>query len=102
RFDDQAATLLASNMLLCARGRARYEQGRPDEALADLTTCGRYANEGGITNPAVLPWRSRAALVHLRLGHAETAQRLAFDELAHARAWGAPAAVSVALRAAAR
>jgi DNA-binding CsgD family transcriptional regulator len=50
----------------------------------------------------VLPWRSRAALVHLRLGDAETARRLAFAELAHARAWGAPAAIAVALRAAAR
>jgi DNA-binding CsgD family transcriptional regulator len=101
-FDDRSATLLASNTLLCARGRARYEQGRPAEALADLTTCGRYANEGGITNPAILPWRSRAALVHLRLGDADTARRLAFDELAHARTWGAPRAMGVALRAAAR
>jgi DNA-binding CsgD family transcriptional regulator len=101
-FDDRAATRLASNVLLCARGRARYELGRPAEALADLTTCGRYATEGGITNPAVLPWRSRAALVHLRLGDPVTARRLALDELEHARAWGAPRAVSVALRAAAR
>jgi DNA-binding CsgD family transcriptional regulator len=101
-FDDRAATRLASNVLLCARGRARYEQGRPADALADLTTCGRYANEGGITNPAVLPWRSRAALVHLRLGHEDTARTLALDELGRAQAWGAPRAVSVALRAAAR
>jgi DNA-binding CsgD family transcriptional regulator/tetratricopeptide (TPR) repeat protein len=101
-FDDHTAILLASNTLLCARGRARYEQGRPADALADLTTCGRYANEGGITNPAVLPWRSRAALVHLRLGDADTARKLAFDELRCARVWGAPRAVSVALRAAAR
>ena len=101
-FDDRAATRLASNVLLCARGRARYEQGRPAEALVDLTTCGRYAEEGGITNPAVLPWRSRAALVHLRLGDADTARRLALDELERARAWGAPRAMSVALRAAAR
>jgi DNA-binding CsgD family transcriptional regulator len=101
-FDDHAATRLATNVLLCARGRTRYEQGRPAEALADLTTCGRYANQGGITNPAVLPWRSRAALVHLRLGDADTARGLALDELGRARAWGAPRAVSVALRAAAR
>jgi DNA-binding CsgD family transcriptional regulator/tetratricopeptide (TPR) repeat protein len=101
-FDDRAPTRLASNTLLCARGRARYEQGRPADALADLKTCGRYANEGGITNPAVLPWRSRAALVHLRLGDAETARTLALDELKDARAWGAPRSLGVALRAAAR
>jgi DNA-binding CsgD family transcriptional regulator/tetratricopeptide (TPR) repeat protein len=100
--DNCPASLLAFNTLLCARARARYEQGRPAEALADLTTCARNANAGGITNPAVLPWRSRAAVVHHRLGQTDTARSLAFDELEHARAWGAPHAVSVALRAAAR
>jgi DNA-binding CsgD family transcriptional regulator len=101
-IDDHAATRLASNAFLCARGRARYEQGQPADALADLTTCGRYADPGGIMNPAVLPWRSRAALVHLRLGQPDIARRLAYDELERARAWGAPRTVSVALRAAAR
>jgi DNA-binding CsgD family transcriptional regulator len=102
RVDERAATRLATNTLLCARGRARYEQGRPAEALADLTTCGRAADQGGVANPAVLPWRSRAALIHLRLGHPHTARELAYDELERARSWGAPRAVSVALRAAAR
>jgi DNA-binding CsgD family transcriptional regulator len=102
RIDARSGSLLASNTLLCARARARLEQGRAAEALADLTICGRNANQGGVANPAVLPWRSRTALAHLRLGHTETARTFASDELEHARVWNAPPAVSAALRTAAR
>jgi DNA-binding CsgD family transcriptional regulator len=47
-----------------------------------------------------VPWRSDAALAELRLGEPEAARRLSAEELELARAFGAPRALGVALRAA--
>jgi DNA-binding CsgD family transcriptional regulator len=53
----------------------------------------------GGENPTVVPWRSAAALSLAELGRLEEAYVLAADEVSRARAFGAPRAIGVALRA---
>ncbi|WP_144440798.1 helix-turn-helix transcriptional regulator [Streptomyces roseifaciens] len=86
--------------LLFHRGRLQVALGRVGPGLADLEECGRLLLHRGWTGPALWPWRSEAALAHARLGNEEAARQLAGEELALARAFGAPHAVGVALRAA--
>jgi DNA-binding CsgD family transcriptional regulator/tetratricopeptide (TPR) repeat protein len=64
----------------------------------ELFEVGRLFEAVGGRNPALFPWRSQAALASLRLGDRDEARRLATEELALARAWGAPRALSAALR----
>jgi DNA-binding CsgD family transcriptional regulator len=52
-----------------------------------------------VVNPALSPWRSRAALLSSRLGRRDEALRLASEELGLARRWGTARAIGVALRA---
>ncbi|MFF3744248.1 helix-turn-helix transcriptional regulator [Streptomyces kronopolitis] len=86
--------------LLEARARLALAEGRFDEALRDLVECGRRQAAWRQDNPAVLPWRSLAALAHRALGDHGPAERLAQEELDRARAFGAPRALGIALRAA--
>lgn len=79
-----------------ARGIVRVARGEPELGRDDLLGAGGRIPEP----PSVLPWRSRAALAHLALGEREAAQRLVADELELARAFGAPRALGIALRAA--
>jgi DNA-binding NarL/FixJ family response regulator len=91
-----------SNVLLAARGRLRLMQERPSEALQDLRECGRRQLEWGEVNPALIPWRSLAAVAAADLGELEDARGLAFEELELVRRFGAPGAIGIALRTAAR
>ncbi|MEV0369627.1 AAA family ATPase [Streptomyces sp. NPDC050636] len=84
--------------LFAARARLRLAQGQPRAALADLEECGSRQMAGGYDNPALVPWRSEAALVHRHLGDRATATRLAREELELARAWGSPRTVAASLR----
>ncbi|MFJ8959004.1 response regulator transcription factor [Lentzea sp. NPDC102401] len=84
---------------LFARGRFNQEQGHHDRAYADFMAAGQAAEAGGITNPAVLPWRSAAALSAHDAGRPVVARSLAEAELVAARRWGAPPAVGRALHA---
>ncbi len=86
------------NHLLHSRGRLRLAQGAVREGLDDLLLCGRRWTEWGIRNPAIVPWRSSAALALARLGDKEEARRLAAEELALARSFGSPPAIGLALR----
>src|SRR5207244_2449910 len=61
---------------------------------------GEGLTQAMVTCPSYLPWRSQAALAHLALGDHESAGRLAEEELELARAFGAPRALGVAMRAA--
>ena len=45
----------------------------------------------------MVPWRSYAALAHLALGDRTAAIRLSEQEVGHARAWGTPRALGLAL-----
>jgi len=91
---------LVSPPLRFARGRLRVAQGRVVEGLEDILAVGALLTRSLVTSPCGLPWRSEAALVHLALGDHESAGRLAEEELQLARAFGAPCALGVAMRAA--
>lgn len=67
-------------------------------ALECLLDAGRHLDHLGWCNPAVFPWRGRAALLAARLGEVGTARDLAETELSLATSWGAPAALGRALR----
>lgn len=89
----------ASNMLLHSRGRLRMGQGEYAAALEDFLETGRRQLSWGLPNPAILPWRSGAALAHLALGEHREARRLAAEEVYLARVWGGRRTLGMALRA---
>ncbi|WP_186762747.1 helix-turn-helix transcriptional regulator [Lentzea tibetensis] len=104
RHDEALDVLLSHDEtadLLFARGRLNQAQGHHDRACADFLAAGRAAEAAGITNPAVLPWCSAAALSAHDAGRPVVARSLAETELVAARRWGAPHAVGRALHAAA-
>jgi DNA-binding CsgD family transcriptional regulator len=92
---------LTAAVLRFGRGRLRVAQGRTAEGLEDLLAVGALMTQALVTCPSFLPWRSEAAVVHLVLGAEAEARRLADEELELARAFAAPRALAVALRAAA-
>jgi DNA-binding NarL/FixJ family response regulator len=71
-------------------------EGRWAEALALVPEIRRLF--GLYTSPAAGRWRSLAATALHRLGRRDEAVALAAEEVAHARAWGAPGALGGALR----
>jgi tetratricopeptide (TPR) repeat protein len=91
---------LTAVMLRFARGRLRIAQGRTADGLQDLLAAGAVTTRSLVSCPSFLPWRSEAAMAQLALGDDEAARRLAEEELVLARAFGAPKALGVALRAA--
>jgi DNA-binding CsgD family transcriptional regulator len=88
------------SFFLDARGRLALARGRAEEALADFRECGRRQTAMQMPNPAIIPWRSHAALALAQLGETDRARSLAAEELALARAFGASTAIGVALGAA--
>ncbi len=71
----------------------------PATALDAFLEAGRLARDVlGTSNPAVSPWRSEAALALHRLGRSGEAQEHAAAETRDARRFGAPHALSQALR----
>jgi DNA-binding CsgD family transcriptional regulator/predicted negative regulator of RcsB-dependent stress response len=83
---------------LLGRARLLLLQGRTEEGLETMLTCGERLADHGLQNPAFALWRSTAALALLSLGQHEQAHALAAEELRLARRWGAPRALGVALR----
>ena len=91
--------LLLFTFLIGARARLRAAQGRTPEAIDELLALGARI-EGALLTPALVPWRSQAALA-LAGEDADEARRLAREELELARVFGAPRTLGVALHAAA-
>ncbi|WP_328665931.1 AAA family ATPase [Streptomyces sp. NBC_00322] len=89
----------ANDFTALVRGRLRMVQGRAREGLADFLHAGARARTRRMAGPAVLPWRSEAALAHACLGEHEEASALVEEELTLAQAWGIPEVTGVALRA---
>lgn len=88
--------------VLAARGSLALAEGAPAAARVDLEAAGRHlAERYRIDHPAVLPWRSMAALATARLGRAAEAVALAQEELDLARKVGLPGPLGRALRVAA-
>jgi DNA-binding CsgD family transcriptional regulator len=95
---DAPPVVFPFTLLLHSRAVLRLGQGRAREALADALLCGEHQDALRIRNPAIIPWRSTAALAHAALGDREIAGRLAAAELEQARAVKAPRATGIALR----
>jgi DNA-binding CsgD family transcriptional regulator len=98
-FADDVPPGLPTNPLLEARGVLRLAQGRAGEALDDLIEFGRRDELWGGASPLASRWRSRAAHAIAAAGDPEGAARMAAEDLALARRWGAASGIGVALRA---
>ena len=85
------------NHILHTRGRVLVDLGRPEEALADLLACGAGNDGIGAVNPGTIPWRSAVAEAMLARGDQAGGRRVAAEELARARRYGAPRSVGMAL-----
>ena len=102
RCDEALEVLLAcdeSGESLFARGRLNQAAGRHDRAYADFLAAGRAAEAVGMTNPAILPWCSAAAISAHEVGRPVVARSLAEAELVAARRWGDARTVGRALHA---
>ncbi len=81
-----------------ARGCLHAAAGDHPAAVSDLLAAGELAERWGIQNPAVIPWRSDAALSLAALGDRREASRLCAEEIGIARQWGACRGLGIALR----
>nr|UPN68093.1 putative LuxR transcriptional regulator [Saccharothrix sp.] len=85
--------------LLAARSATHLAAGNFQLGLEDALACGEHLTARGVHNPAVLPWRSRAALCASVLGRPGLAVALAQQEHDLARRWGTHRAQGIALHA---
>ena len=83
-----------------ARGCLHAAVGDHAAAVTDLLAAGELAERWGAHNPAMIPWRSDAALSLAALGDRREASRLCAQEIGIARQWGACRGLGIALRAA--
>jgi DNA-binding CsgD family transcriptional regulator len=90
--------LPASSQLRYASGVLRAAAGNHEAAIEELCGCALDHPAFGGENPAVLPWRSAAALSLAELGRHGEARTLVADEVRRARSFGAPRAIGIALR----
>ncbi|WP_051791170.1 helix-turn-helix transcriptional regulator [Amycolatopsis jejuensis] len=92
RYQDKAE-------LFAAAGHLEFAAGRHDVARGNFLECGRLLMAAGVHNPAVQPWRSRAALCAEAAGRHRLAAVLAERELLLARRWSGTWALGVAAHA---
>jgi DNA-binding CsgD family transcriptional regulator len=83
---------------LYSRGRVELARGNPAEALSDFQRIATEMAAVGASNPALVPWRSQAALALRLLTRTNEAREIALQEVELARRWGAPRPLGVALR----
>ena len=81
-----------------ARGLVALAEGRPADALADLTVVGATARMVGYEDRNT-PWRLHAARATAATGDRAAALALTAEELALCRTWGNPGPLGAALRA---
>jgi tetratricopeptide (TPR) repeat protein len=94
--DDDA---LPWGLVLHARARLQLALGDLAAGTATLRATGRREESWRASSPAVVPWRSSLALALAQAGEHEEARASAADEVRRARAFGAPRAIGMALRA---
>ncbi|MGW1606628.1 BREX system ATP-binding domain-containing protein [Streptomyces eurythermus] len=101
RFPPPAAApdMWLATVYRASLARLTAERGDHRAAARELLACGELLSEAGVDNPAVVPWRSQAALLFHRLGD-PVAHALIGEETELAERWGAPRAHGIALRAA--
>jgi DNA-binding CsgD family transcriptional regulator len=89
-----------SQALRESHAKLRMAEANPRAALDELLAIARWEKTMKLAGAVVpVPWRSAAALAHAALGDPDAARRLAEDEVALARQFGAARAIGVALRA---
>jgi DNA-binding CsgD family transcriptional regulator len=81
---------------LVSRGRVRTAAGDLRGALADFERCAGFLE--AYDTPALISWRPHAVATLMQLGDEDRARRLAREEMARTRAYGAPGELSRALR----
>ena len=86
---------------LAAEGRLLRKRGDYAGALTRFERCAAVLAEARVENPAVLSWRTEAALAAAGMGDEHHARRLLDEELELARSFGAPGAIGFTLHAAA-
>ena len=96
RYDTEATS---SSQLRYASGVLRAAAGNHEAAIEELRGCALEDPAFGGENPAMLPWRSAAALSLAELARHDEARTLAADEVRRAESFGAPRAIGIALRA---
>ncbi|MDQ3865604.1 MAG: AAA family ATPase [Actinomycetota bacterium] len=84
---------------LYARGRVELRRGRPERAIAEFRRTGAEMEALREFNPALVAWRSEAALALRLLDRDAEAEALAREEVELARRWGAARPIGVSLRA---
>ncbi len=86
-------------IFLQARSVLYLVEGAYDEALTDATAAGNLMTDGlRSLTPAIVPWRSLAALAHHHRGDRRSARHLALEEVELARRFGAPRTLGLSLR----
>jgi DNA-binding CsgD family transcriptional regulator len=88
------------NVVRHARGCLHAAAGDHAGAVRELLAAGELAKRWGIWNPALMAWRSAAALSLSALGDHGEAHLLCAEEISLARRWGSDRAIGIALRAA--
>ena len=99
---EAAAELVADAddpQLLTVRGKLALAQRRPHDALADLLRGGDRLASLEIEGVAPVRWRPAATQAAVVTGDASTAEVLATEELAFARAFGERSALGIAIHA---
>ncbi len=84
-----------ARLLAESAARLRLAQGRPAEALEEITD---IVEHSGIVNPAWAPWRGLKGQALAWAGHRDEGLRLVEEEVALLRRWGAPTSLGPALR----
>ncbi len=95
-YDDD---FTSGSQLRFASGVLRAAAGNHEGAVEELRACAGLPQAFGAGNPALVPWRSAAALSLAELGRHEEARALADDEARRAETFGAARAIGIALRA---
>jgi DNA-binding CsgD family transcriptional regulator/tetratricopeptide (TPR) repeat protein len=76
------------------KGVLRLSGGKPRPALTYFQEAGRRLLNRRWLNPAMLPWRTFAAVAHLACGRPERAGQLVDAEIQLAKTWGTPGVVA--------
>jgi DNA-binding CsgD family transcriptional regulator len=96
RYDTE---FTSSSQLRYASAVLRAAAGNHEAAIDELRGCGLDDPTFGSENPAMLAWRSAAALSLAELGRHGEARSLADDEVRRGTSFGAARAIGIALRA---
>jgi DNA-binding CsgD family transcriptional regulator len=97
--DERNEDALAHANVLHSRACLELASGQRQAGIDGLLAIGRWEAGLRMKNPTLYPWRSDAALALRLQGERERARGLVSEEIELARAFGAPRALGIALRA---